>query len=165
MGERQSRLTVNQLPYGFTGSSPVATTKFMEKIKLQFMVVPEQLASMAYVEDPIRIKIADPAAMFLTGLLGESGRKLVTAGVEFYFEKALAEKLIEKNIAIRTDLKIETRSYWIKDNPKNPRLCPICDKPLIGCHLGEYCNNCSYIDGSASLTEEEALKHSDKIIR
>lgn len=71
----------------------------MKKVKLQFMVVPEQLASMAYVSNPIRVKIIDPEAIFLTGLLGESGRRLVKAGVEFYFEKTLAYKLIEKKIA------------------------------------------------------------------
>lgn len=29
ISERQSWLTVNQLPYGFTGSSPVTTTNLM----------------------------------------------------------------------------------------------------------------------------------------
>lgn len=65
------------------------------------MVVPELLASMAYVPNPVRVKIIDPEAIFLTGLLGESGKKLVKAGVEFYFEKELAIKLIEKKIAVK----------------------------------------------------------------
>lgn len=77
----------------------------MKKIKLQFMVVPEQLATMAYVPDAVRVKIVDPEAIFLTGLLGESGRKLVKAGVEFYFTKELANKLIEKNIAVEVKTK------------------------------------------------------------
>ena len=64
------------------------------------MVVPEQLQALAYVPNAVRIKVIDPEAIFLTGLLGESGRKLVKAGVEFYFEKSLAKKLIEKKIAI-----------------------------------------------------------------
>ena len=64
------------------------------------MVVPEQLSKMAYVPNAIRVKIIDPEAIFLTGLLGESGRRLVSAGVEFYFEKELATKLIKKQIAI-----------------------------------------------------------------
>lgn len=72
----------------------------MRKVKLQFMVVPELLATKAYVPNPIRVRIIDPEAIFLTGLLGESGRKLVKAGVEFYFSKPLAMKLIEKKIAI-----------------------------------------------------------------
>ena len=71
-----------------------------KRIKLQFMVVPEQLQKRAYVPNAMRIKIIDPEAIFLTGLLGESGRKLVAAGVEFYFEGTLAKKLIEKQIAI-----------------------------------------------------------------
>lgn len=69
------------------------------KIRLQFMVVPEQLSALAYVPNPVRIKIIDAEAIFLLGLLGESGRELVKAGVEFYFEKKLAHKLIDKGIA------------------------------------------------------------------
>jgi len=65
------------------------------------MVVPELLATLAYVPDAVRVKIIDPQAIFLTGLLGESGKKLVKAGVEFYFTKKLANKLIEKKIAIK----------------------------------------------------------------
>lgn len=64
------------------------------------MVVPEQLQRLAYVPNAVKIKVIDPEAIFLTGLLGESGRKLVKAGVEFYFEKSLAKKLIDKQIAI-----------------------------------------------------------------
>jgi len=73
----------------------------MKKVKLQFMVVPEELSKLAYVPNPIRIKVIDPDAIFLTGFLGESGKKLVKAGVEFYFTKELADKLIEKKIAIK----------------------------------------------------------------
>lgn len=64
------------------------------------MVVPEQLSKMAYVPNPVKVKIVDPEAIFLTGLLGESGRHLVKAGVEFYFSKPLARRLIEKKIAV-----------------------------------------------------------------
>lgn len=64
------------------------------------MVVPEELAKLAEVPDPVRIKVIDPEAIFLTGFLGESGKKLVAAGVEFYFTRKLANKLIEKKIAI-----------------------------------------------------------------
>jgi len=73
----------------------------MKKVKLQFMVVPELLASLTYVPHAIRVRIIDPEAIFLTSLLGESGKKLVKAGIEFYFTKKLAEKLIQKRIAIR----------------------------------------------------------------
>lgn len=70
-----------------------------EKIRLQFMVVPEQLSALAYVPNPVRVRIVDAEAIFLLGLLGESGRELVKAGVEFYFENRLASKLIDKGIA------------------------------------------------------------------
>ena len=63
------------------------------------MVVPELLKNLAFVPDPIRLKIIVPEAIFLTGLLGESGKKLVKAGIEFFFTKKLAKKLIEKGIA------------------------------------------------------------------
>ena len=75
----------------------------MEKVQLQFMVVPELLATLAEVPNPVRVKIIDPEAIFLTGLLGESGKKLVNAGIEFYFTKTLAEKLIEKGIAVKVN--------------------------------------------------------------
>ncbi len=72
----------------------------LSKIELKFMVVPEQLASLAYVPSAKRVKIIDPEAIFLMGILGESGRKLVEAGIEFYFEGGLAQKLIDKQIAV-----------------------------------------------------------------
>ena len=71
-------------------------------VRLDFMVVPELLATLAYVPDPVRCKIVDAEAIFLTGILGESGRKLVTAGIEFYFTRPLAEKLIAKGIAVES---------------------------------------------------------------
>jgi hypothetical protein len=70
-----------------------------KKVQLKFMVVPELLATLAEVPNPIRVQIIDSEAIFLMGILGESGRKLVEAGIEFYFEKDLAEKLISKGIA------------------------------------------------------------------
>lgn len=71
------------------------------KIKLKFMVVPEQLSAMAFVPNAVRVRIIDPEAIFLMGILGESGRRLVEHGIEFYFEGSLAQKLIDKGIAIR----------------------------------------------------------------
>lgn len=70
------------------------------KVELDFMVVPEQLTALACVPDPVRIRVTDPEAIFLTGILGESGRKLMLAGVEFYFTRARAEKLIAAGIAV-----------------------------------------------------------------
>ena len=75
----------------------------MDKIKLQFMVVPQELERRAYVPDAVKVKIIDPEAIFLTGILGDSGRKLVEEGVLFYFTKPLADKLISKGIAIRVE--------------------------------------------------------------
>jgi hypothetical protein len=75
----------------------------MKKVKLKFMVVPEQLSSRAYVPNAVQITVIDPEAIFLTGLLGESGRRLVKAGVEFYFTKPLATKLISKGIAVEVE--------------------------------------------------------------
>lgn len=74
----------------------------MRKIRLKFMVDPEFLKSRAIVRDSIKVIIIDPDAIFLTGILGESGRKLVMAGAPFYFERKLAVNLIDKGIAERT---------------------------------------------------------------
>lgn len=71
----------------------------MRRINLNFMVDPIDLVQKARVPDPVRIKIIDPEAIFLTGILGESGRKLVLSGARFIFTRRLAIKLIEKGIA------------------------------------------------------------------
>jgi hypothetical protein len=71
----------------------------MKKVKLKFMVVPEFMISHCIVPDKVMVKIIDPEAIFLTGILGESGRKMVMAGIPFYFERKLAQKLIDKKIA------------------------------------------------------------------
>jgi len=68
-------------------------------VELEFMVVPEQLSTLAFVPNSVRCRVIDPEAIFLTGILGESGRRLVKAGIEFYFTQSLASKLIEKGIA------------------------------------------------------------------
>ncbi len=73
----------------------------MKKVELTFMVVPEFLKSHCFIKDPVKIKIIDPGAIFLTGILGESGRKMVKAGIPFYFKRKLAEHLINKGIAVR----------------------------------------------------------------
>lgn len=72
----------------------------MTKVRLQFMVDPKFLIDNTYIEDPILIKVIDPEMIFLTGILGESGKKLVLAGANFYFERELAKKLIAKGIAV-----------------------------------------------------------------
>lgn len=67
----------------------------MRRIRLDFMVVPEELEKRAYVPNPVKLVIIDPEAIFLTSILGESGRKLVKSGIPFYFEPVLAGKLIK----------------------------------------------------------------------
>jgi len=71
----------------------------MKKLQLQYMVVPEKLAEMAEVPDPIKVVIVEPESIFLLGILGESGRALVKAGIEFYFTRELANKLISHGVA------------------------------------------------------------------
>lgn len=75
----------------------------MKKVELTFMVVPEFLKNHCVVKNPVKIKIIDPEAIFLTGILGESGRKMVKAGMPFYFKKSLANRLIAKGIAKKID--------------------------------------------------------------
>ena len=42
--------------------------------ELQFKVDPDYLRDQTYVKDPVKIKIIDPESIFITGILGESGR-------------------------------------------------------------------------------------------
>lgn len=63
------------------------------------MVDPCYLLSQVYIRKPIKVIIIDPEAIFLTGIMGESGRKLVKHGAPFYFEEPLAKRLIQKGIA------------------------------------------------------------------
>lgn len=71
-----------------------------EKVKLNFMVCPEQLAKWAYVPNAIKCRVIDSHALLLTGILGESGMRLARAKLEFYFTEDLANKLIEKRIVV-----------------------------------------------------------------
>jgi len=70
----------------------------MERIKLDFMIYPEELKR-CYVKEPVLIKVIDPESIFLTGILGESGRKMVKRGCRFYFTKKLADRLIKMGVA------------------------------------------------------------------
>ncbi len=70
----------------------------MKKVKLPFMVVPEELAKWAYVPDAVKVRFLDAEKVFALGLLGESGRKLVEAGIPFYFEGKQARWMIEQEI-------------------------------------------------------------------
>jgi len=69
------------------------------KLKLRYMVVPQELRDNAYVEDPVKIKILNSDELVEMGVLGESGKKLVDAGIPFYFERTDAVELIEKGLA------------------------------------------------------------------
>ena len=69
-------------------------------IKLDFMICPDEMKK-CYVSNPVRIRIIDPKSIFLTGILGESGRKMIKQGCEFYFTARLANKLIKIGVAIR----------------------------------------------------------------
>ena len=41
----------------------------MKRVKLQFMIVPEELENKCYVPNAVKVKIVDPEAIFLTGIL------------------------------------------------------------------------------------------------
>ncbi len=72
----------------------------MNKVILQFKVDPDYLRDCTIVEDPIKIKIIDSESIFITGILGESGRKMIMEGAPFIFTRPLAEKLIKNGVAI-----------------------------------------------------------------
>lgn len=60
----------------------------------------------------------------------------------------------------------KTKFYWLK-NGLDYMKCPLCDSKLASCHVGCYCSdkNCPYVDGGAFLTDKEAIKYKDKIIK
>lgn len=68
--------------------------------ELQFKVDPDYLRDNTVVVDPIRIKIIDAESIFITGILGESGRRMIADGAPFIFTRPLAEKLIKNGVAI-----------------------------------------------------------------
>ena len=69
---------------------------------LEFMVDPDALKDRAFVPDPVRVVVTDPSSIFITGILGESGRKLVAAGIVFIMTRQLAEKLISRGVAVES---------------------------------------------------------------
>ncbi len=60
-------------------------------------------------------------------------------------------------------------AYFVKDNPTNRELCPICNHRLGSCHIGDYCGSedCPgrYCDGIARLTKKQVKEFKDLIIR
>lgn len=68
--------------------------------ELQFKVDPDYLRDHTIVRDPVRILITDPESIFITGILGESGRRMIADGAPFIFTRPLAEKLIKHGVAV-----------------------------------------------------------------
>ena len=71
----------------------------MKKVKLRYMVVPEELRDNAYVPDRVKVRILNGEMLVSMGFLGESGKKLVDDGLPFYFEGSDAQKLIKLGLA------------------------------------------------------------------
>lgn len=70
------------------------------KTELQFCVDPDYLRDSTFVHDPVKILIIQPESIFITGILGESGRRMIADGAPFIFTRELAEKLIKHGVAI-----------------------------------------------------------------
>ena len=68
--------------------------------KLQFKVCPDYLRDCTEIDDPVRIVIVDAESIFITGILGESGRRMIADGAPFIFTRPLAEKLIAHGVAV-----------------------------------------------------------------
>ena len=68
--------------------------------ELEFKVDPDFLRDNTFVRDPVRIVITNPKSIFLEGVLGESGRKMVADGAVFVFTRERAEELIKWGVAI-----------------------------------------------------------------
>jgi len=71
----------------------------MKKVKLRYMVVPEELRDNAYVADAVKVRITNVEALVCMGFLGESGAKLADAKIPFYFEESDARELIDEGLA------------------------------------------------------------------
>lgn len=71
------------------------------KVNLNFMVVPEDLKTMARVKDKVAIRILNSDSIHLKGFLGESGKALAKAGARFYFTKDIALFLIKRKVAVK----------------------------------------------------------------
>jgi hypothetical protein len=134
----------------------------MNKVKLSFMVVPEDLMRYAYVPNAVKVKIVDAEAIFLLGILGESGRKLVKAGIhvdyqlKFYGDALKKEGLnIDKAIAYPIEeedfeKKIDKATINIKSNKEVSELLDrfnecVKSKKYLGTKKGsQFCKACPY---------------------
>lgn len=84
------------------GAPPAVAVPEKDLVRLDFMVDPDALKLRAFVPDPVRVLVTDPASIFITGILGESGRKMVASGMVFIMTRSLAEKLISHHVAIES---------------------------------------------------------------
>lgn len=93
------------------------------KIKLKYMVDPDELKKYAKVENSIRIVITKPSSEHLKNFLGESGRTLAKEGISFLFERQIGLMLIELGVAREYgnvhDLNKETWDFW--DNEEDAK--------------------------------------------
>jgi len=81
---------------------PAVAVPEQDLVRLDFMVDPDALKLRAFVPDPVRVLVTDPASIFITGILGESGRRMVASGMVFIMTRSLAEKLISHHVAIES---------------------------------------------------------------
>jgi|ERR1017187_3344352 hypothetical protein len=72
----------------------------------------------------------------------------------------------KENVLINKEIKDSQRKMYSIINSNNGN-CVLCGSKISSCSMGEYCSNldCTYCDGYARLTEEEAKKFKDKIMK
>ena len=75
----------------------------MKKLELNFMVDPEFLAKQCRVPNKVKILITHPDDDALKQYLGESGKRMARAGAPFYFERKIANVLVNWGVAIKLD--------------------------------------------------------------
>lgn len=96
-----------------------------KKTKLQFKVCPDYLRDNTYVPDPVTIVITDPDSIFITGILGESGRQMIKDGAPFIFTRKLAEKLISNGVAKEIEKKPikykKSAADWVRERERYER--------------------------------------------
>ena len=121
------------------------------KVKLKFMVDPEYLQARTEIDDAVRVIVIDPEAVFLMGILGDSGREMVKAGFPFYFERPLAEKLIKAGFAKEESAQGVAQSAKEVEELKElvTNLWEWMDEANEGCDCGtDELGSCAYCQGS-----------------
>lgn len=69
-------------------------------ILVKFYVDPDELKNAVYIKHPVKLVITNIDNDIIRSLLGDTGLKLAERGLSFYFERDIAEQLINNSCAM-----------------------------------------------------------------